>query len=121
MENQLTDREADIMRILWGRGPSTVNEVRAALDDTLAYTTVQTILRILEEKGFAAHEDQGRQHRFHALVAESTARRNALQHLVGKLFRGSSELLFTQLVSDTELTPEQVRRLKRLLAGGSKE
>jgi len=115
MTDQLTDREADIMRVLWELGPSSVGEVRAALKNVLAYTTVQTILRILESKGFAAHQEDGRQHRFHALVAESTARDSALKHLVTKLFRGSSELLFTQLVSEQNLTPEQIRRMRKLL------
>jgi predicted transcriptional regulator len=119
--DQLTDREADVMRILWERGPSTVTEVRDALNDTLAYTTVQTILRILEDKGFAGHKEEGRQHRFHAVVEESDARQNALKHLLGKLFRGSSELLLTQLVSESDLTPEQIRRMRRLLANKDRE
>jgi predicted transcriptional regulator len=121
MSNQLTDREADIMRVLWERGPSSVAEVRAALKNPLAHTTVQTMLRILESKGVVAHEEEGRQHRFHALVAETAARRNALKHLVGKLFCGSSELLFTQLVSDQKLTAEQIRRMRKLLAEKGKE
>lgn len=115
MAEQLTNREADVMRVLWERGPSTVTEVRAALDDSLAYTTVQTILRILEDKGFAGHKQEGRQHRFHTKVAESEARHSALKHLLGKLFRGSSELLLTQLVSEGGLSSEQIRRMRRLL------
>jgi len=121
MADQLTDREADVMRVLWERGPSTVSEVRDALDDALAYTTVQTILRILEDKGFAAHREEGRQHRFHAEVAESEARQNALRHLLRKLFRGSSELLLTQLVSDDRMSPQQIRRMRKLLARKDKE
>jgi predicted transcriptional regulator len=121
LADQLTDREADVMRVLWECGPSTVSEVRAALDDALAYTTVQTILRILEEKGFAAHEEEGRQHRFHTLVAESVARQSALTHLLGKMFRGSSELLFTQLVSESRLSPGQIRRMRKLLERSDKE
>lgn len=121
MTTQLTDREAAIMHVLWERGPSSVAEVRAALKNRLAHTTVQTMLRILESKGFVAHEPEGRQHRFHALVAESAARRSALKHLVGKLFRGSSELLFTQLVSDHELSDAEIRRLRKLLAEKEKK
>jgi predicted transcriptional regulator len=116
MSYQLTDREADIMRVLWERGPSSVSEVRAELKSELAYTTVQTMLRILETKGFATHEAEGRQHRFFAAVPENSARQSAMKHLVAKLFRGSSELLFTQLVSDQKLTPEQIRRMRRLLS-----
>src|SRR5580658_7206101 len=121
MSDQLTDREADIVRVLWERGPSSVSEVRAELGKELAHTTVQTMLRILETKGFARHEEEGRQHRFHAAVPESSARHSAMRHLVAKLFRGSSELLFTQLVSDQKLTPEQIRRMRRLLSQKSKE
>lgn len=116
MANQLTDREADIMNVLWERGPSTVAEVRGALEAPFAHTTVQTMLRILETKGFAAHEEEGKQHRFRALVQESAARQNALKHLVTKMFRGSSELLLTQLVSDQKLTTEQIRRMRKLLS-----
>ena len=119
--SQLTDREADIMRVLWERGPSSVSEVRAALKSTFAYTTVQTMLRILESKGFTAHQEDGRQHRFHALVAESAAQRHAVKHLLRKLFRGSSELLFTQLVSDQKLKPEQIRQMRKLLSERGKE
>jgi BlaI family transcriptional regulator, penicillinase repressor len=115
MGDQLTDREADIMRVLWERGPSSVAEVRAALENELAHTTVQTMLRILESKGFARHEEEGRQHRFHAAVPETAARQTALKHLMTKLFRGSSELLFTQLVSDQKLTAAQIRRMRKLL------
>ena len=121
MTGQLTDREADIMRVLWERGPSCVAEVRAALQNELAHTTVQTMLRILESKGFAAHAQEGRQHRFHALVPETAARQSALKHLLAKMFRGSSELLLTQLVSDQKLTPEQIRRMRKLLSGKGKE
>jgi predicted transcriptional regulator len=116
MGDQLTDREADIMRVLWEHGPSSVAEVRAALKSGLAHTTVQTMLRILESKGFAGHEEEGRQHRFYAAVPETAARQNALKHLLTKLFRGSSELLFTQLVSDQKLTPDQIRRMRKLLS-----
>jgi predicted transcriptional regulator len=121
MGDQLTDREADIMRVLWEHGPSSVAEVRAALKHELAHTTVQTMLRILESKGFAGHEEEGRQHRFYAAVPEAAARQSALRHLMAKLFRGSSELLFTQLVSDQKLTPTQIRRMRKLLSQRDKE
>ncbi|HWW21590.1 MAG TPA: BlaI/MecI/CopY family transcriptional regulator [Steroidobacteraceae bacterium] len=116
MPHQLTDREADIMNVLWELGPSTVAEVRAALKSRFAHTTVQTMLRILESKGFVAHQEEGRQHRFRPLVQEGTARQSALKHLLAKMFRGSSELLLTQLVSDQKLTAEQVRRMRKLLS-----
>ncbi|HEX4025846.1 MAG TPA: BlaI/MecI/CopY family transcriptional regulator [Steroidobacteraceae bacterium] len=117
MSSQLTDREADIMRVLWERGASTVADVRECLAEPLAYTSVQTMLKILEDKGFVTHEEEGRQHRFHARVAEAAARQTALRHLIGKLFRGSSELLLTQLVSDDKLTSAQIRRMRKVLSG----
>src|SRR6476620_8995660 len=100
----LTDREADVMRVLWDHGPSVVNEVREKLLDELAYTTVLTILRTLEQKGYVKHEEEGRVHRYFSAVKEDAARKRALQHLTGKLFKGSAELLFTQLVSDKKMS-----------------
>jgi predicted transcriptional regulator len=115
MQISFTDREADVMHVLWDHGPSVVAEVRARLHDDLAYTTVLTILRTLEAKGYVRHEEEGRGHRYIAAVAPQAARKSALKHLTDKLFKGSSELLFTHLVSDHELTPEQLRRMRRLL------
>lgn len=118
MEIQFTDREADVMQVLWDHGPSVVNEVKEKLADELAYTTVLTILRTLEQKGYVKHEEEGRVHRYFAAVQEDAARKSALQHLTGKLFKGSSELLFAHLVSDRKLSPDQIRRMRDLLAQG---
>jgi predicted transcriptional regulator len=111
-----TDREADVMHVLWERGPSVVNEVKDHLVDALAYTTVLTILRTLEQKGYVKHEEEGRVHRYYAAVKQDAARKSALQHLTGKLFKGSAELLFTHLVSDKKLSAEQIQRMRELLA-----
>jgi predicted transcriptional regulator len=118
VEIQLTDREADVMQVLWDHGPSVVNEVKERLTDELAYTTVLTILRTLEQKGYVNHAEEGRVHRYFAAVKEDAARKSALQHLTGKLFKGSSELLFAHLVSDRKLSPDQIRRMRDLLAQG---
>jgi predicted transcriptional regulator len=115
-EIHLTDREADIMQVLWDHGPSVVNEVKERLSDDLAYTTVLTILRTLEQKGYVKHEEEGRVHRYFAAVQETAARKSALQHLTGKLFKGSTELLLTHLVSDRKLSKEQIERMRALLA-----
>jgi predicted transcriptional regulator len=112
----LTDREADVMQVLWEHGPSVVNEVKDKLADDLAYTTVLTILRTLEQKGYVKHEEEGRVHRYSAAVKETAARKSALHHLTGKLFKGSSELLFTHLVSDQKLSKDQIQRMRDLLA-----
>src|SRR6476659_2473327 len=116
MDILLTDREADVMRVLWDQGPSVVNQVKEHLADELAYTTVLTILRTLEQKGYVKHEEEGRVHRYFAAVKEDAARKSALQHLTGKLFKGSAELLFTHLVADRKLSKDQVKRMRDLLA-----
>ncbi len=117
----LTDREADVMQLLWEHGPSVVNEVKEKLADDLAYTTVLTILRTLEQKGYVRHEEEGRVHRYFAAVKEDAARKSALQHLTGKLFKGSAELLFTHLVSVKQLSPGQIQRMRELLASTGKK
>lgn len=116
MSVALTNREADIMAVLWEHGPSTVADVRERLKDDLAYTTVLTILRTLEAKEYVTHEAQGRAHRYTARVQQQHARRSAIRHLAGKLFKGSSELLLTQLVSDRRLSADQVERIRRILS-----
>lgn len=120
MKIPLTDREADVMQVLWDNGPSVVSDVQNRLSDKLAYTTVLTVLRTLEAKGYIGHEEEGRQHRYRATVQRQAAQKTALNHLLGKLFKDSSELLFARLVSDQKFSPEQIRRMRKLLAGKSK-
>lgn len=115
MEIFFTDREADIMAVLWRRGPSTVAEVREALHDELAYTTVLTMLRTLQGKGYVGYEEEGRTHRYYAAVEQQAARKSALQHLALKLFDGSPELLLTHLVSAQKLDRKQLDRIRKLL------
>ena len=98
-----------------------VNEVKDRLPDDLAYTTVLTILRTLEQKGYVKHEEEGRVHRYFAAVREDAARKSALQHLTGKLFKGSAELLFTHLVADRKLSKDQIERMRELLASAGRK
>ena len=88
---------------------------RSQLADKLAYTTVLTVLRTLEQKGYVEHTGEGRAHRYHPLVQREAAGRNALRRLVDKVFQGSPELLMTHLVSDKNLSDEELRRLRKLL------
>ncbi|NID15572.1 BlaI/MecI/CopY family transcriptional regulator [Luteibacter yeojuensis] len=121
MPISLTDREADVMQVLWDQGPCLVAEVREHLSDKLAYTTVLTVLRVLESKGYVGHQEEGRGHRYFASVKQKAARRNAIQHLTDKLFKGSAELLFSHMVAEQKLSPEQIERMRRLLAERSGE
>ena len=115
MDTIFTDREADVMQVLWDHGPSLVAEVQAALPDPLAYTTVLTVLRTLEGKQYVGHEAAGRGHRYHALIEQAQARKSALRHLTEKLFKGSADLLMTHLVTEQALSTEQTQRLRALL------
>jgi len=110
-----TDRELDVMDVLWRQGPATVAEVRERLSDPLAYTTVLTVLRTLEEKTYVGHREEGKAHRYFAKVAEQTARRSALTRVLDRVFGGSTELLFTHLVADRNLSSTEVKRLRALM------
>lgn len=120
-EAVFTGRELDIMSVLWRSGSGSVAEVRRALGDSVAYTTVLKILQILEEKGAVRHEAEGRAYRYYPLVEPGEAGRNALSRILEKIFGGSAELLLTQLVSDQEIPPEELARMRRLLEGMEEE
>jgi BlaI family transcriptional regulator, penicillinase repressor len=113
---RFTDRELDVMAVLWELGEATVADVQARLADRLAYTTVLTVLRTLEEKGHVGHrEGSGRAYHYQARVQREEAGASALGRLVDRVFRGSPELLLTQLVSERDLSDEELERMRRLL------
>lgn len=112
---RFTDRELDVMSVLWERGDATVAEVQQRLSDDLAYTTVLTVLRTLEEKGHVGHTEEGRAYRYHPLVEREAAGASALRRLVDRVFGGSAELLLTQLVSERDLSEAELERMRRLL------
>jgi predicted transcriptional regulator len=89
--------------------------VRRELTDKLAYTTVLTVLRTLEEKGYVTHEDEGRAHRYIPAVNREAAGTSALRRMLGTVFGGSAELLLTNLVNDQKLSAADIRKLRKLL------
>lgn len=103
------------MAVLWDHGPATVAEVRDHLTDDLAYTTVLTILRTLEAKGYVSHQAEGRAYRYHPLVEREEAQVSHLNRLTQKLFSGSTELLLTHLVTERDLSEEDLERLRVLV------
>ncbi len=111
----LTERDLDVMNILWRRGSGTVAEVRADLDASVGYTGVLKLLQILEEKGLARHEQEGRAYRYFPLVQPGEAAAPALRRIVDRLFQGSVELTVARLVSGRKLKPAEVERMKRML------
>ena len=115
MRVSFTDRELDVMAVLWDRSSATVAEVRERLPDELAYTTVLSVLRTLEEKGHVGHRGEGKAHRYVPLVERRVAARSALARLIDTVFNGSPELLLTQVVTDRDLTEEQIQRLRKLM------
>lgn len=116
MEIILADREAEIMEVLWDSGPSTVAEVKERVPDELAYTTVLTILRNLEGKGYVTHDSEGKAHRYSPLIERDDARRSALQAMAAKFFKGSTAMLLTHLVADEKLSGDDVKRLREMLS-----
>jgi BlaI family penicillinase repressor len=115
----LGERELDVMTVLWQRSSGTVAEVQEALETPLAYTTVLTILRNLESKGFLRREEEGRAHRYYPKVKQRAAQRRALRRLIDTLFLGSPEALLAQLVDDHDLTPGELRRIAKRLSDAS--
>lgn len=111
----LTDRELDVMNALWDHGPMTVAEVRKRLPVDLAYTTVLTVLRALEQKRHLDHSIEGRAHRYHPQTKREDVQSRHLRRSLKRVFRGSPEALVAHLVSDAGLTDEEVERLRRIL------
>jgi len=110
-----TERELDVMAILWRRGTGTVVEVREELDDPLAYTTVLTILRTLEEKGFVGHKEEGRAHRYQPLVSQSEAQEAHLSRIQRKLFDDSPVALVSRLLDQSNLSRAEAHRVREIV------
>jgi BlaI family transcriptional regulator, penicillinase repressor len=105
------------MSVLWQRQTASVGDVVAALKTkrAVSYSTVQTILRILENKGYVAHHKVARAFVYWPVVDERQARRRALRQLVGRLFNGSPSLLVLNVLDDEEVDPAVLTRVKKLI------
>lgn len=118
MRLSFSDRELDVMTVLWQHGPSTAGEVRerlAARDVDLAYNTVLSVLRTLEDKGHVGHVVEGKAHRYRALVDRGRAGQRAVARMLDTVFGGSAELLLTHLVRDRRVDAAELKRLRKLL------
>jgi|KBSMisStandDraft_5_1062788.scaffolds.fasta_scaffold1780509_1 predicted transcriptional regulator len=116
--NTLTQAELRIMRILWDRGESLVSDLVAAMPASapLAYTSVLTTVRILEQKGYVEHRQEGRAFLYNPCVAEHDASRSEVSHVLHRFFDNSRERLMLSLLGDGEITPEELQRLKEAIA-----
>ncbi len=99
------------MGVLWSHGSATAEQVRDLLPDRPHDSTVRTLLRVLETKGYVARESPSRPTRYRAVVSQAKAQRSALHSLLIQLFGGSPQALVQRLIDDQKLTPEQFREL----------
>ena len=119
--NTLTEAELRLMKILWERGESAVGELVAAMPDgeALAYNSVLTTVRILEQKGYVRHRQEGRAFLYVPCVAEQEASRSEVRHMMQRFFGNSRERLLLSLLGDDEVTPEELQRLKEAIAAAA--
>jgi predicted transcriptional regulator len=105
------------MEVLWEKGAGTVSDVVEALPTNvpLAYSTVLTTLRILENKGYLTHKQEGRAYVYRPLVGRDQARQSAVSHLVRRFFNGSRDRLMLTLLEDKGIEERELKRLRRLI------
>jgi len=117
IERLLTETELELMRILWSLGQGTVRDVMAALPEgrDLAYTSVSTMLRILEQKGFVTAAKAGRSHIYTPAVEKPRYEARTLRHMVGGLFEGSAGALVRRLIDSGAVDDRELRDLQQLL------
>ncbi|HTI64170.1 MAG TPA: BlaI/MecI/CopY family transcriptional regulator [Gemmatimonadaceae bacterium] len=109
-------RELAVMSVLWRLGSASVSEVRDALDEDLAYTSVLSALQTLEDKGFVRHEAEGRAYRYFPSVEAERAGGSALARVRDAIFAGSVERMFAQMVADKKLSRKELERMRELIA-----
>ena len=120
---RLGRRERQIMEVVYRLGRASVADVLAALPDPPSYTSVRTMLRLLEEKGHLRHREEGRRFVYLPVVAAGTARRSALKDLLATFFNGSVEKAVASLIESEagRLSEEELERLAKLIDQARKE
>lgn len=108
-------RELAVMSVLWRLGSATVSDVRNALEEDLAYTSVLSALQTLEEKNFVRHEAEGRAYRYFPTIGAERAGGSALARIREAIFQGSAERMFAQMVSDKRLGRKELEQMRQLL------
>ena len=105
------------MKILWVRGESAVSDLVAAMPEgeTLAYNSVLTTVRILEQKGYVTHRQDGRAFVYSPSVAEEEASRSEVKHMLSRFFGNSRERLLLSLLGDEEISRDELERLKQAI------
>ncbi len=112
----LTDHELRLMDVLWTKRNATIAEVTAALQPpNLAYNTVLSTMRTLEQKGHVAHEETGRAFTYRPLVERSDAAKSAVNHVLSRFFKNSPNALALQLIDDVPLGEAEREQIRRML------
>ena len=121
--NTLTEAELRLMRILWRRGESAVNDLVASMPqgETLAYNSVLTTIRILEQKGYVDHRQDGRAFIYRPLIAEQEASRTEVKHVLSRFFGNSRERLLLSLLGDADISREELDRLKAAIGSAASD
>jgi predicted transcriptional regulator len=114
-KDTLTKLELQIMQVIWRQGASNVGAVQEGLEQQLAYTTVQTMLNILEKKGKLKRKLRGRAFEYSAKVSEARATGHAVRDLVDRMFGGSSEELVMSLIKSRQIDAKKIAELSRRL------
>jgi predicted transcriptional regulator len=118
----LTQRELDVMSVLWERGEATVTEIRDRVDPDLAYTSVSTIVRTLELKGYVAHRrGEGKTHVYFPVVDAETAGESVLGRVLDKVYGGSPIKLLAHLIERRRLSDKELARMRELLKDSGKK
>jgi len=117
LSQKLSRRERQIMDFLYRHGRATAAEVQANLPDPPSYSAVRAMLRVLEEKGHAQHEQDGPRYVYRPRVARDRAKRSALRHLMRTFFDGSREQVVAALLDDStlQLSDDELDRLSKLI------
>ncbi|MBA2290916.1 MAG: BlaI/MecI/CopY family transcriptional regulator [Gemmatimonadales bacterium] len=112
----LTQRELDVMSVLWELGEATAAEVRDRVDPDLAYTSISTVIRLLETKKYVAHrKGEGKTHLYYPLIEASAAGKTALGRVMEKIYGGSPVTLLANLIDQHRLTDKELARMRELL------
>ena len=118
----LTQRELDIMSVLWELGEATANEVRERVDPSLAYTSVSTMIRTLEMKGYVSHRrGEGKTHVYFPVIDAEMAGESALGRVLDKIYGGSPIKLLAHLVEQRKLSDAELARMRDLLKRSKKD
>ena len=116
-ENKLTDAELEIMQVVWAIGGGTVRHVHECLNQRrqLAYTTVMTMMNILEEKGHLTRAKEGRAYRYEPVRPKSQVISGMVDDFVGKVFEGSARPLVLSLVKDRKLSEKDLEEIADMI------